>query len=101
MNAPEILLARRLSTFPEVKRIILFGSRARGEGAPRADIDVAVECPEADTRRWFDIEEAAENTATLLKIDLVRLDCAPAELAANIRREGKVLYERDEHQSPA
>jgi predicted nucleotidyltransferase len=96
MDAPETLLANRLSRFPEVVRIILFGSRARGEAGSRADIDLAIECPAADIRRWFDIEEAAENTPTLLKIDLVRLDRAPPDLAANIRREGKVLYERAE-----
>ena len=101
MDAPEIVLASRLSRFPEVRRIILFGSRARGDAGARADIDVAVECPEADSRRWFDIEEAAESTPTLLKIDLVRLDRAPADLAANICREGKVLYERAERQPPA
>lgn len=94
MDAPEILIARRLSEFPEVERVILFGSRARGEAAARADIDLAVECPAADIRRWFDIEEAADSAPTLLKIDLVRLDGATAELAENIRREGKVLYER-------
>jgi hypothetical protein len=40
------------------------------------------------------MEEAVENAPTLLQIDLVRLDRAPAELAAVIRAEGKVLYER-------
>jgi predicted nucleotidyltransferase len=77
-----------------VERVILFGSRARGDASPRADIDIAVDCPAADPRRWSDIEEAAENAPTLLQIDLVRLDRAPAELAAVIRAEGKVLYER-------
>jgi len=101
MDAPETLLADRLSRFPEVRRIILFGSRARGDARVRADIDVAVECPEADSRRWFDIEAAAENTPTLLKIDLVRLDRASADLAANILREGKILYERAERQPAA
>ena len=95
------MLARRLSTFPEVERIILFGSRARGDAAARADIDLAVECPAATIERWFDIEEAAENAPTLLKIDLVRLDRAPAELAANILREGRILYERAERQPAA
>jgi predicted nucleotidyltransferase len=101
MTAPELTLARHLSAFPEVERIILFGSRARGDAAPRADIDVAIECPTADIQRWFEIEDAAEAAPTLLKIDLVRLDRAPAELAANIRREGKVLYERAERQPAA
>jgi predicted nucleotidyltransferase len=101
IDAPETLLADRLSRFPEVRLIILFGSRARGDARFRADIDVAVECPEADSRRWFDIEAAAENTPTLLKIDLVRLDRAPADLATNILREGKILCERTERQPAA
>jgi predicted nucleotidyltransferase len=101
MNPPEILLADRLSAFPEVERIILFGSRARGDAGARADIDLAVDCPAADSRRWSDIQEAADSAPTLLKIDLVRLDRAPAELATSIRNEGKVLYERAKRQAPA
>lgn len=101
MTAPEIVLARRLSAFLEVERIILFGSRARGDAASRADIDLAVDCPSANVQRWFQIEQAAEEAPTLLKIDLVRLDRAPTELAANIRREGRVLYERAERQPAA
>ena len=69
--------------------MILFGSRARGDASPRADVDVAVECPSADARRWSDLEEAAENAHHLLQIDLVRLDRAPADLAAVVRAEAR------------
>lgn len=92
--SPENLIAERLSAFAEVNRVILFGSRARGDASPRADIDIAVDCPTANARRWSDMEEAVENAPTLLQVDLVRLDRAPAELATVIRAEGKVLYER-------
>jgi predicted nucleotidyltransferase len=92
--SPENLIAERLSSFAEVERVILFGSRARGDASPRADIDIAVDCPGADARCWSEIEEAVENAPTLLQIDLVRLDRAPAELASVIGAEGKVLYER-------
>lgn len=94
MTAPERLVAQALEKFEEVERVILFGSRARGDAGFRADIDLAVECPRADLARWSDIEEAAEEAPTLLNIDLVRLETAPPELAAAIRREGRILYER-------
>ncbi|HEX4295452.1 MAG TPA: nucleotidyltransferase domain-containing protein [Rhizomicrobium sp.] len=96
MLAPETLVVQALERFPEVERVILFGSRARGDGGARADIDVAVACPAADNIRWFDIIDAVEDAPTLLEIDLVRLEEVPAELAANILREGRVLYERDQ-----
>jgi predicted nucleotidyltransferase len=100
MSSPEMVVAECLKAFPEVERVILFGSRARGDAGFRADIDIAVECPTADILRWSDIEEAVELAPTLLNIDLVRLDTAPPELRTAIRHEGRVLYERAER-SPA
>ena len=94
MSAPEYLVAEKLMAFPEVERVVLFGSRARGDAAARSDIDLAVACPRADAKVWSDIVEAAEDASTLLQIDLVRMDTAPAELLAEIAREGRVLYER-------
>jgi predicted nucleotidyltransferase len=99
MTAPERLVAQALEKFEEVERVILFGSRARGDAGLRADIDLAVECPRASIGRWSDIEEAAELAPTLLSIDLVRLETAPPDLAASIRREGLVLYERTKRDS--
>ena len=80
MTAPEYLIAERLMPFPEVERVVLFGSRARGDAAPRSDIDLAIACPRADAKIWSDIVEAAEEAPTLLQIDLVRMDTAPPEL---------------------
>ncbi|HEX3810522.1 MAG TPA: nucleotidyltransferase domain-containing protein [Rhizomicrobium sp.] len=94
MRTPENLIAERLSAFAEVERIILFGSRARGDAGVRADIDLAVECPTANALCWSDIEEAVEDVPTLLTIDLIRLETAPSELANVIRNEGRILYER-------
>jgi predicted nucleotidyltransferase len=95
MPGPERLVAERLMTFPEVERIVLFGSRARGGASSRAGIDLAIACPTADARRWSDMVEAAEGAPTLLQIDLIRMETAPAELLGEIARHRKVLYERD------
>jgi predicted nucleotidyltransferase len=101
MPSPELLVAQRLRTFPEIQRIVLFGSRARGDSEPRSDIDLAVACPGANAVRWSEIVDAAENSPTLLQIDLVRIETAPPELLSQIAREGRILYERDDGKTAA
>jgi predicted nucleotidyltransferase len=85
----------RLRPFPQVEKVWLFGSRARGDAAPRADIDLAVACPAAGRRDWLDIEDAVDDADTLLKVDLVRLEEAPPELQTRVRDEGRLVYDRE------
>lgn len=87
-------LCRSIAAFPAVERLVLFGSRAKGDAEARSDIDIAVSCPTADTDNWLDICRVAEEAETLLKIDLVRLEDASPAFRRRIQREGKVLYER-------
>lgn len=91
---PEQRIVETLKSIPEVERIYVFGSRARGDAAGRADLDVAVSCPAADEARWLKIWDLVEHTETLLFIDLVRLEEAPEALRSRILSEGKVIYER-------
>ena len=85
-------LTRLIASVESVERLMLFGSHARGTAAPRSDIDLAVTI--ASDRDWWALQEAVEEYPTLLKIDLVRLNAADDELAGEIMRTGKVLYER-------
>ena len=87
-------LVAEFARHPEVVRVWLFGSRARGDHRARSDIDLAVEAPGASSRAWLDLCRLVEEAATLLRIDLVRVEDAPPALAQQIRREGRVLYER-------
>ena len=91
---PEERIVACLKSIPEVERIHLFGSRARGDAAPRADLDIAVTCPTASRKQWLRIWDLVEHADTLLFVDLVRLEAASAELKARILREGKIIYER-------
>ena len=91
---PELRIVAGLKSIPEVERVYLFGSRARGDGAPRADVDIAVSCPSADEDGWLRIWDTVERTETLLFVDLVRLEEAPQALKAQILSEGKLIYER-------
>ena len=75
----------------QIKRLILFGSRARGDFMRTSDIDLAVSG--GDLNRFvLDVEE---ETPTLLKYDFVDLDRkVQEELLRSIEKEGVVIYEK-------
>ncbi|PWM79409.1 MAG: nucleotidyltransferase domain-containing protein [Phascolarctobacterium sp.] len=71
-------------------KVILFGSRARGDYKKTSDIDLAV--TGGNTALFAaDMEE----TSTLLSFDIVDLDKpVQAELLQSIAKEGIILYEK-------
>ena len=75
----------------DVDKVILFGSRARGDNRERSDIDLAV-----SGGNYVEFALAVdEDTPTLLMFDVVCLDkLLSAELRAAIEREGVLLYEK-------
>jgi predicted nucleotidyltransferase len=76
-----------------VKRIYLFGSRARGDASERSDIDLAIDCPQATGTDWLKVVDIIDNADTLLKIDCVRLDQTTQPLRNKLSQEGIVIYE--------
>lgn len=81
----------RLARKYQVTKVILFGSRARGDYKRASDIDLAVKG--GDYARFaVDVEE---ETSTLLKYDIVDLNGpVQKELLDTIGKEGRVLYEK-------
>jgi len=74
----------------KVKKVILFGSRARGNFKEKSDIDLAVKG--GDFIRF--VLDVNEETSTLLEFDIVNLDeDIQDELRESIKKEGKVVYE--------
>lgn len=98
MNLPEhvrqgiIQLAEKYG----LDKVILFGSRARGDNKERSDVDLAVSGGNV-TMFTLDVDEI-EVVPTLLMFDVVDLDrgCSE-ELLASIRDDGVVLYSAEEN----
>ena len=82
---------RELAKKYDVTKVILFGSRSRGDFKRTSDIDIAV--TGGDFARFaLDVDE---ETSTLLEYDIVNLDSdMQDELRESIREEGKILYEK-------
>ena len=74
-----------------IRKVLLFGSRARGDFKRTSDIDIAV--TGGDFERFaLDVNE---ETSTLLEYDIVNLDREMQdELRESIEKEGVVLYEK-------
>ena len=74
----------------DLHRVILFGSRARGDYKSRSDIDLAVAGGNVP-QFWLDMEEAS----TLMSFDIVDLDKpVQQELMNSILQEGNCIYEK-------
>ena len=87
-------LIEEIKTLAEVNgitKVILFGSRARGDNHRTSDIDLAVT---GRNYSGFSID-VEEETNTLLRFDCVNLDSAVNEdLMESIKREGVTIYEK-------
>lgn len=74
-----------------IKRLLIFGSRARGDYKERSDIDLAVSGGDV-VGFAVDVDD---EVPTLLMFDVVNLDgVVQEELLESIAKEGKVIYEK-------
>lgn len=88
---------KKVSSEIFVEKVLLFGSRARGDNSLKSDIDLAIECPKATDTDWNKILNILEEADTLIKIDCIRLDDLEinSELKNNILKDSKVLYAKN------
>jgi len=84
---------KQLGSKYKVEKIVLFGSRARGDHSPVSDYDIAVYSqdmsPIDQARFWAE----AEDISTLNKLDLLFIDgTIDEEMSKNIKQDGVIIY---------
>jgi predicted nucleotidyltransferase len=77
----------------DIKKVVLFGSRAREDNSPKSDIDLAVY---SDNLILEFIEDIEMNTNTLLEFDFSDMKDIQDELfTEQVKKEGVILYEKN------
>ena len=95
MNLDKIVLNEIIEIskkYSKINKVILFGSRARGDNGDRSDIDLAIYCEKSISDFIEDIEN---NTTTLLEFDFSDMKSVNDELfIEQVNKEGIILYEK-------
>ena len=97
-------IVETIATHLSPRRIILFGSYARGESGPDSDLDIFVELDPplpargrgSQIKRLFDPYPCPMDIVVYSPEEVAYWKQAPASLVASVLREGKVLYEHAE-----
>ncbi|GBD38776.1 hypothetical protein HRbin37_01034 [bacterium HR37] len=84
-------IVRVIVRYLNPERIIISGSRARGDYRKTSDIDIAIDC-KGDI--VFPGEILDEEVSTLLKFNIVNLRKVNKRLRREILREGITVYEK-------
>jgi predicted nucleotidyltransferase len=105
MEQPDILeqVTKTIVDRFHPRRIILFGSRARGDARPDSDIDLFIEMESSRTPPERAIEVSAVFGLHSWPLDVVvytpeeakRLRGRPGTLLTLVEKEGRVLHESD------
>jgi len=74
------------------RKILLFGSRAKGTQRKGSDFDLALDCPKPPGRKAERLEERISEKSGLFRIDLVYLPAATKDFRDIILSTGKVVY---------
>jgi len=78
-----------------IEKVILYGSRARGDHSPTSDYDIGIISNNLTPLDKALIYDRIDDIETLKKIDLVFLEGSESDsFQKNILKEGKVIYEK-------
>ena len=76
------------------KKIILFGSRAKGTSQEGSDFDFALDCRPPSFAKSHRVKEKLSEGAGLYQFDLTFLPAVSKDFRKIILETGKVVYER-------
>jgi predicted nucleotidyltransferase len=93
-NAHQTLLST-FRLYPEVKKVIVYGSRAKGNFSARSDIDLVIRDSQVSMNKLGEIRDQLEESDFPYLVDLqIYEDITNENLIEHIKRVGKVIYER-------
>ncbi|MGN0027634.1 MAG: nucleotidyltransferase domain-containing protein [Clostridium sp.] len=83
------------SKYKSIRKILLFGSRARKDNSPKSDIDLAIYIDGKSYELSDFIYDIENNTSTLLELDFTNInEIDDSFFIEQVEREGIPIYEK-------
>lgn len=80
------------TAFPEVKSVILYGSRAREDAKLGSDIDLAIDAPSMSPKAFAELWNKLDDLPQLYTLDVIHLQSIQNDtLLKAIKQDGVVL----------
>ena len=87
-------LTRLFDCTPNLGRVLVFGSRARGDFRNASDIDLAVDAPDMSASDFRQLKGRLEDLGLIYRVDLLSLQSTLDErFRSEIERDGKTFWE--------
>lgn len=79
--------------YPQIEKVLIFGSRAKGTAKPYSDFDLAVFAPSMSTKEFASLWSDVDDLPIIFKIDLLHWDSLSNLLLKNkILKDGKKFH---------
>jgi predicted nucleotidyltransferase len=93
---------RVIGAYPEIERVVLYGSRAKGNYKPSSDIDLALIGDQLTELRLLELETRLDDLLLPYKLDLCRFHTLQnPSLIEHINRVGQEFFTRTRMDQPA
>lgn len=81
--------------YPQVERLLLYGSRARGEHITGSDIDLAIDAPGMEEPTFARLWNEIDDLPIIYTLDIVHLQgLSNLELLAEINKDAASLWQK-------
>ncbi|MGB9975638.1 nucleotidyltransferase domain-containing protein [Thermovenabulum sp.] len=91
-------LSKIFNNYPGVQKVLLFGSRARGDFKKTSDVDLAVFSENISDREFNLLVDEINEMDTALSFDVVHFEKLKKDsLKENIIKDGVLIYERKDN----
>jgi uncharacterized protein len=89
-------LRASLSHYPEVRQVLLFGSRAIGTHRPNSDIDLCLDAPDMSFPAYLRLAADLDEQLLPYSLDLVlKHQIDNPDFLGHIQRVGRVVYQKN------
>ncbi|HON15322.1 MAG TPA: nucleotidyltransferase domain-containing protein [Spirochaetota bacterium] len=80
---------------PQVERVLIYGSRAKGNYSKGSDIDITIVAPEMNFSEYLRLYSMLEDLEIPYMLDVTKYEMLEDNIKEHIKRVGQEIYNRE------